>query len=344
VSSHTSYAMNAAASRTWALMTDGIAAGIGPGEEALTDLNLIELRRVLPTLNVKKFSRDEERGNGADWEWWIGSTSERRWIKLRVQAKRSSHGGWQYTELGRKPKGSPIRQYDTLIAESLRHAAIPLHVFYNGWPEDRFMFNDRYHDVIARHRRAARDGFHPSSAWDEVNWGCSIAAARVVKSIHEDPSISDFPACLLSSSQRRNLTYVPLYLIHSVPWALLLHGRGSSYAPTVREVAQNLHRMRGGDGELTDDDFTSMTYPTPSADAQMAAYGDIIDPIPREATREEQVRMNEGAHRALVYLQSLDGIGRDAIWSNLSPRNLDDLLPNTLGYSLLLDLDPQRGF
>ena len=77
------HAMNAAARESWDLMETGIAGGIGPGEETLTDLNLIRLQRLIPSLRVSKFAKAVEAGNGADWEWWIGSSAEERWIKPR---------------------------------------------------------------------------------------------------------------------------------------------------------------------------------------------------------------------------------------------------------------------
>ncbi|MBM7416261.1 MULTISPECIES: DUF6615 family protein [Nocardiaceae] len=298
------------------------------------------MKQSLPGLNVKKFDRHEEKGNGADWEWWIGSSTERRWIKLRVQAKRSSHAGNQYAEIGRKPKGSPFRQYDTLIAASIRDRAIPLHVFYNGWPENRFKVAGKYHDVIARHRRAARDGFHPSSAWDTANWGCSIAATENVKKIHEDPTISDFPRSLVSGATLSNLTYVPLYLIHSVPWALLLDSGGNYRGPTVREVAQNLHLIQNGDGTLTNDEFERMTYPNPSEAAQALEMG---EPGPEfdDATdggREQRV------DQAVRYLQSLEYVSRDPIGSNISRESLDAFLPSAVKYMLTFDLARLQSF
>ncbi|WP_419179043.1 DUF6615 family protein [Prescottella equi] len=120
-------------------METGIAHETGPGEEALTDINLLKLRLRIPTLRVKKYDKKAESRNGADWEWWIGSSRDKRWIQLRVQAKRSSHAGLHYSSLGydvarreaRDGEGDAktVKQFDALIAQSAIDGAIPLHVF-----------------------------------------------------------------------------------------------------------------------------------------------------------------------------------------------------------------------
>ncbi|WP_458682599.1 DUF6615 family protein [Prescottella equi] len=267
-------AMNAVAASSWNLMEDGIAYGIGPGEEALTDVNLIRLRKLIPSLRVKKFSKWEEARNGADWEWWIGSSREERWIKLRVQAKRSSHEKTRYDQLkheskvrdtdgreilGARGKAVTMMQYDMLIAQSLADGAIPLHVFYNGWPENRYRVGRHNHDAVARHFRAAFDGARPSSAWDSPNWGCTIASAEKVKRIYEDPAAESlFPSNLLDPLE--DARYVPRYLIHSTPWSHLFCSSERGAAPTIRDIAENVHRMQGKGWPLTDDEFESMTY------------------------------------------------------------------------------------
>ena len=69
------------------LMSEGAAYKLLPGEETLTDINLIELKRNLSALVfTEKFSRYREgRETSADWEWWIAD--EHGWLGLRIQAR-----------------------------------------------------------------------------------------------------------------------------------------------------------------------------------------------------------------------------------------------------------------
>lgn len=342
-------AMNTVAAESWGLMATGISHGIGPGEETLTDINLIRLRQLIPSLRVTKFSKSVEAGNGADWEWWIGSSYDERWIKLRVQAKRSSHSGVRYDQLGHAVKlrddddeivkdecgkSVSIKQYDTLIAQSLIDGAVPLHVFFNGWPEDRFLFDDRYHDAIAVHRRAARDGFLPSSAWNSSNWGCTVSSTETVKSIFEDPTVSDFPDSMLDSKQVNDNRYVPRYLTHSTPWAYLFRSRSRSDTPTIREIAQNLHQMQGADWELTDDEFLEMTYPNPSTEAEEAAFEGMFT-LRKSISIQEERKRRDRWHRAQEFIRSSE------FFSDLSRlfEGADEERQRP-GYRLLLELDP----
>ncbi|MDF3319792.1 DUF6615 family protein [Rhodococcus sp. C3V] len=328
-------AMNTVAAASSTLMEAGIAHGIGPGEESLTDVNLIQLCQLIPSLRVKKFGKTEEAGNGADWEWWIGSFED-RWIQLRIQAKRSSHDGRKYEHLGYTTEGRTEKQYDVLITKSLIEGAIPFHVFFNGWPEDRYLVKDLHHDVIARDRRAGRDVFLPSSVWDSRHWGCTIASTDTVKTIYEDPKKSGFPRSMLTGWQAKGKLYVPHYLTHSTPWSHLFYSSNTGRTPTVREVAQNLHRLQGKDGVLTDEEFLDMTHPQPSSSAEAAAYGQFTL---RKAITSEQdrTRPSRDRERAQDFISSIE-----------SPSDLSHLLEDPDGeesepaYRLLLDLDPEN--
>ncbi|WP_158171287.1 DUF6615 family protein [Rhodococcus sp. JT-3] len=334
-------AMNTVAAESWGWMEAGIAEGIGPGEESVTDFNLVKLRQLIPSLKVKKFTRTEEAGNGADWEWWIGSAFEEQWIKLRVQAKRCSHEGVRYEQLGHKTKNSAMTQYDTLIAKSLVERAIPFHVFFNGWPEDRYLVKDQYHDVIARDRRAARDGVLQSSAWDAPNWGCTMVSTSKVKSIFEDPTKSDFPRSLLDEKKQKDNLYIPHYLTDSTPWSHMLYSNDPGRTLTVREVAQNLHRMQGNDRELTDEEFLSMTYPNPSKEAEQEAYDGRYS-FRKSIDVEEQERQAADRIRAQEFITSVElPFGKFPPDLNRILES-DDEEESGLEYRLLLELDPER--
>ena len=57
------------------------------GEEAITESNLLEIRRRHPEqVHIRTFTKAEEALKGADWEWHI--IGRERTAKMRVQAKR----------------------------------------------------------------------------------------------------------------------------------------------------------------------------------------------------------------------------------------------------------------
>lgn len=267
-------ALNDVAESSWHSMVHGIAHGIGPGEESLTDTNLIRLAG-LPSTRVKKFTRAVEATNGADWEWWIGSSEEELWLKLRVQAKRSSHDGVRYEQLAHHSKNQALPQYETLIVQSIEDGALPLHAFYNGWPTDRFLFQTNHHDVVALADRVSRADYHPSGAfWSDLSWGCTLLPTQVVKRIFEDPASSAFPlGSPHDNSRTLDKLYVPRYLTHSTPWAYLFRSDTPGALPTFEEVLRNLYRIQGDSGRPPDDEFERFTYRHPSPEAEQAVYG-----------------------------------------------------------------------
>lgn len=66
-------------------------------------------------LHIKKFTRHQERRNGADWEWWVGSDDD-GWLCPRVQAKRIYDQ--RYERLDHRDDTTRVFQYDTLIRGS----------------------------------------------------------------------------------------------------------------------------------------------------------------------------------------------------------------------------------
>lgn len=340
-------AMNTVAARSWNLMTTGISQGIGPGEETLTDLNLILLKQMIPSMLVTKFTKPVEATNGADWEWWIGSSAEELWFRLRIQAKRSGHdgskpNGVRYEHVDHPSAGS-TRQYDTLILKSLKLGAIPFHVFFNGWPAERYAIEGPYrHDQWACLIRAYASGFLPNARlWNALNWGCTMAPSEVVKRICEDPSTADF-VHKAPNDRKASLDslYVPRYLSHSTPWAYLFHSDIPGQGPTVREIAQNVHRMRGLTGDLSDDDFSAMTSPNPSKEAEEAAYG------PGRVTMRKYVAAADRERNELRHQLNWDRM-IDFYESIGSPAGLGQILDGEEdelsgpGYRMLTDLTPE---
>ncbi len=83
------------------------------GEETITEINLLEIRRRHPDLvRIWTFSNVVEGKNGADWEWHI--VGRRRTLKMRVQAKRLQCNG--ILKVKHKVKSSGKQQRTLLVA------------------------------------------------------------------------------------------------------------------------------------------------------------------------------------------------------------------------------------
>jgi len=141
-SSHTSLCQTFVdcAVRTWRYIETGAAIRLVPGEETLTDINLLEIRTRHPHLvRIWKFSKYREATqSGADWEWWIGGSG--RWVGMRIQAKKVTSDTTPQrllASIGRTNRyGSQITQ---LINGSRREGVYPLYCFYSAcrgvpWP------------------------------------------------------------------------------------------------------------------------------------------------------------------------------------------------------------------
>lgn len=118
--------------RTWDFLAEGARYKIVPGEETLTDINLIELKRKLPTLiYTEKFSRYREgRETAADWEWWVGDRDN--WLGLRLQAKRLDPYTQRY-ELFAANRKKALEQGEALTEAAVSGAErlYPVYCFYN---------------------------------------------------------------------------------------------------------------------------------------------------------------------------------------------------------------------
>jgi hypothetical protein len=128
--------LDALARRTWERVRWGPIYGQTLREDGLTDENLFRLRRDHPYLNVKKFAPLTEAGNGADWEWWLGSDAA-GWVGLRVQAKKMVN--MRYAELGYRADSQTRIQCQVLVEQTRTDASgralFPAYCFYNGWDE-----------------------------------------------------------------------------------------------------------------------------------------------------------------------------------------------------------------
>ena len=147
--------------------------GLGFGEETITDLVLLEITKRQPyDVITVKYGRTYEAHEGADWEWWILSTSGI--IGLRFQAKRVhfSTSGYEYTHLDYKQKNNQY-QVDILIQRAQRLRLVPLYIFYNFWDLDYPFYKYISH----------LNNFKCCRVYSRRNLGITIASAVRIKNL-----------------------------------------------------------------------------------------------------------------------------------------------------------------
>ena len=99
------------------------------GEETLTDLLLLEIKRQKRVgSQIVQTSPHKEKLSGTDWEWWIGSPRV-GWVRYAVQAKKADKTTGRYNSLTHKVNGRP--QIDLLERYARGADAIPIYCFYN---------------------------------------------------------------------------------------------------------------------------------------------------------------------------------------------------------------------
>lgn len=230
--------MDRLASETWRKVEFGDQSGIKFREDSLTEHNLLQLRMVHPQLKVRRFNQSQEKTVGADWEWWVGSPTE-RWYCLRIQAKRAHGSAYKYLDHPGVKLGS--YQYETLIDSCKRTSGMyPFHVFYNGldWRREGS-------SGLAKIDAMMGSPYWPTQASRQNHelFGCSALSSHAVHALHNPGG--------------RDRSLVNRYLKVSMPWSQLFQssGRGSgrslvdvfhanAYEATVRAVAYS------GDDEL----------------------------------------------------------------------------------------------
>lgn len=149
---------------TWDFLALGHQHRLLPGEETLTDINLLRLKAAAPDVIFgKRFSRYEEgTRTGSDWEWWFGGSDG--WLGLRVQAKKLDPFTECYETVA-SDWNKAVEQANTLIhdARTGDYARYPCYCFYNHW-----------------HRSAGVEA--PCNAGTDGTevFGCALAPAPVV--------------------------------------------------------------------------------------------------------------------------------------------------------------------
>ncbi len=145
------------AARTWNYLAEGARIGMPPGEETLTDENLMAILALHASqVAIWRFTKHRESQVGADWEWWFGNPTN-GWFGMRVQAKKldlkqfSSYYGVDHPD-------HTNQQIDALIRESQSAGLFPAYCLYNT---------------------------HLSPRLPE--WGCSITSAVAMRSALGQP-------------------------------------------------------------------------------------------------------------------------------------------------------------
>lgn len=215
------------AASTWHKIERGPERGLRFGEESITDHNLFELDRTSSAVEIYKFNHPQEAVSGADFDWYIGSDSQ-RWIGLRFQAKKLDDGA--YAELGHRVGAA--RQYDVLLRQAARDGVWPFYCFYNGWsgPWPAGVTNATCpgDHTPGRGGAGTKACFHAHLE----HFGCAIAPAYAVAARHMSPN-------------RRGRLELDDYLAQSRPWSHLFRGFDSRDALPVKGLVRALEELLG---------------------------------------------------------------------------------------------------
>ncbi|GLF95573.1 DUF6615 family protein [Streptomyces yaizuensis] len=219
------------AERTYERLAESHLVGQAIGEDSFTDFNLQDVRRAHgDRVLTRRFTREQEARNGADWEWWFHDGT--RGFGIRVQAKKAYRDG-RYV-LHHVIGKTGALQSDRLIEAASASDCLPFYVFYShrSW-------------TPSHPDRAPADCEHTRA--DQRQLGCTIASALVVQGV-------------LATGQRRSNDHVR---DHSIPWNRLLCGsppadKGSTRLETAHARILDLH-WNG-----VDDLHRAMTAPPPT--------------------------------------------------------------------------------
>ena len=155
---------------TWNLLRKARVNTFQPGEETITDLNLLEIKRKHPhEVILYKFTKPQESVTGADWEWWL-TGPKKLWLGLRIQAKVLRLETGEFPYMYYRAKSSSKDQTDRLIESSVTGSPprIPLYCLYANWDVQAITY-------LRRHWRCGT--FRPSAR----NFGCSLVSAFLIK-------------------------------------------------------------------------------------------------------------------------------------------------------------------
>lgn len=149
-------------------------------EETLTDLNILELKRLHPhEIYCKTFTRPQEGVNGADWEWWLTDPTRSRWLGLRVQAKVLELKSDTFAHLHYRPKRGRGYQTTRLKKAAEVDGLIPLYCLYSHPPAGA----------------AGWGAVAPSEAY-----GCALASVKDVERLRRRSKSVDFVSVMANAT------------------------------------------------------------------------------------------------------------------------------------------------
>lgn len=155
--------LEALARDTWERLQDARKLSIRFGEETITDLLLLDLRRRKPeAAEFIQTSKFHESTSGTDFEWWLGS-DRIGWLRFAVQAKKLDLITGRYAGFTHEVNGE--LQIDLLEKYAMANHATALYCLYNHST-----------DLDAsRHWHCCQTSFEPEQL------GCTITPSSVVR-------------------------------------------------------------------------------------------------------------------------------------------------------------------
>ncbi len=157
------------------------------GEETITDLVLLELKRLsTPNIRIIQTSKPDEAHTGTDWDWWIGSDRV-GWTRYAIQAKKMNPANGRYGSITQRT-GS-IMQIDVLDKYAKRNGAIALYCFYNSVPSQ------------------SNSAWNCCKPYDEPQLACTVSPSFVVR------------PCITKRGTK-NFDWIHSH-VESVPWRCL---------------------------------------------------------------------------------------------------------------------------
>lgn len=264
----------------WGRLREARMLNVRFGEETITDLLLLDLKRQLPgRVRVVQTPKHLEKNQGTDWEMWLGA-DRIGWLRFAVQAKKLDLATGRYLGFGHKV-GS-VYQIDLLERYARKNRAIPLYCLYN------------YRDF---------DFAQVSSAWrccaqqDEELLACTVTPLSVVRSAANQYGCSNFefvhsdsktiPWGCLAKCVRVRRWYARRYGAFALP-----DGTGTSYDSEFESEVHVYHevpelvRVAYKDGVIKD--FASREY-----DPEVGQYPRrvaVIEYAPQEVEEIERLR------------------------------------------------------
>jgi hypothetical protein len=179
------------AQATWERLHHAREYGVSQGEETITDINLLDIKRFGDgRIKVRKCPKHLESETGVDWDMLIGSTNT-GWSRYAVQAKRvniKASSSNRYDTLKKivktKEDGDVVdkeEQLSILRRFASRRNASPLYCLYNYADKDDY---DKYWQCCHQSQEIKQLGCTVTPA-SVVDWATSNHGKRTFEDIHQ---------------------------------------------------------------------------------------------------------------------------------------------------------------